>query len=186
MLVVVFTAIERQGTGQQPWAKSSEEWEFHGSRAVDGCIRSAVSWRTDSKRISAAVKFRVGIGNVIYLGNGLSFLNTNTMSTTPDYIAFVMDALDGIQGMEFRHKKMFGEYCVYANEKPILLVCDNTVYAKMLPCLESLLGGAPQASPYEGAKLHYQLDVEDAALMGKVIPLLEANTPLPKPRKKKG
>jgi DNA helicase-2/ATP-dependent DNA helicase PcrA len=31
-----------------------------------------------------------------------------------------------------RYKKMFGEYMVYVNEKPILLVCDNTVFVKIL------------------------------------------------------
>ena len=30
---------------------------------------------------------------------------------------------------------MFGEYMVYVNDKPVLLVCGNTVYAKKLPQL---------------------------------------------------
>lgn len=39
--------------------------------------------------------------------------------------------------------------------------------------------------PYEGAKEHYILDVEDRELTEQVLRLAEAATPLPKPRKKK-
>ena len=106
------------------------------------------------------------------------------MGSTIDYIEFVMDQLDRLPFV-FRYKKMFGEYCVYANDKPIILVCDNRVFVKMLPCIESILSEADIDTPYNGAKPHYVLDVEDATLLSKVIPLLESNTPLPKPRKPK-
>lgn len=39
--------------------------------------------------------------------------------------------------------------------------------------------------PYEGAKEHYVLDVEDHELTEQVLRAAEAATPLPKPRKKK-
>ncbi len=39
--------------------------------------------------------------------------------------------------------------------------------------------------PYEGAKEHYVLDLENTVLLERVLPVLEAATPLPKPRKKK-
>ena len=38
--------------------------------------------------------------------------------------------------------------------------------------------------PYEGAKEHYLLDVENDALLDQVIPLLESVTPFPKKRSK--
>lgn len=107
------------------------------------------------------------------------------MATTVDYIEFVMDSISEVPGMEFRYKKMFGEYCVYANDKPILLVCDNTVYVKMLPCVEEIMSGARTNPPYEGAKPHYLLDIEDSKLTMAVVKILEQNTPLPKPRKKR-
>lgn len=71
---------------------------------------------------------------------------------------------------------MFGEYCVYANDKPVLLVCDNTVYVKMLPCIEQLMSSARTNPPYNGAKPHYLLDIDDNDLVEKVIRLLEQNT----------
>lgn len=107
------------------------------------------------------------------------------MATTANYIEFVMDSIGEISGIEFRYKKMFGEYCVYANDKPVLLICDNTVYVKMLPCIDGLMAGVSTNPPYDGAKPHYLLDIEDSDLTQKVIRLLEQNTPMPKPRKKK-
>jgi hypothetical protein len=63
---------------------------------------------------------------------------------------------------------MFGEYMVYVNDKPILLVCDNTVYVKKLDCLAEIMPGAETGFPYSGAKEHYLLDIEDPDLSGEV------------------
>ena len=47
------------------------------------------------------------------------------------------------------------------------------------------MDGAPCGVPYEGAKEHYILDIDDAPFARQVAALLETVTPLPKPRKKK-
>jgi TfoX/Sxy family transcriptional regulator of competence genes len=86
---------------------------------------------------------------------------------------------------QIRYKKMFGEYMVYVNEKPILLVCDNTVFVKILPCLAELMQDAERGFPYEGAKEHYILDIDDTELAEAVVAVLEPITPFPKPRKRK-
>ncbi len=105
------------------------------------------------------------------------------MATSQEYAAFVCEQVRG--DWDVRSKKMFGEYMVYVNDKPVLLVCDNTVFVKKLDCVHGLLEGAETGYPYEGAKEHFVLDVEDTALAKRVIAALEAVTPLPKPRKKK-
>lgn len=51
------------------------------------------------------------------------------MATSPDYITYVCDQLAGFQPL--RYRKMFGEYMVYLSDRPILTVCDNTVYVNM-------------------------------------------------------
>lgn len=102
--------------------------------------------------------------------------------TTSDYIEFVCGQIRG--GYSVRYKKMFGEYMVYVNDKPVLLVCDNTVYVKKLPQLSYLLADAECGVPYAGAKEHYILDIENDELLSSVIKILEEVTPLPK--KKKG
>jgi TfoX/Sxy family transcriptional regulator of competence genes len=105
------------------------------------------------------------------------------MSTSVDYIEFVCDQIRGTG--EIRYKKMFGEYMVYVNNKPILLVCDNTVYIKILDEVKSIMANAEAGYPYKGAKEHYILDIEDAKLSRDVIAILEPITPIPKPKKKK-
>lgn len=105
------------------------------------------------------------------------------MATTPEYNEFVCERLEPFGAV--RSRKMFGEYMVHLNDKPIISVCDNTVFVKMLPELGERLDDAERGFPYEGAKLHYILDIEDSELLSAVIPILEAFTPLPKPRKRK-
>ena len=84
-----------------------------------------------------------------------------------------------------RYRKMFGEYMIYVNEKPILLVCDNTVYAKMLPGLEELCSGCEVGVPYKGANDHYIIDVDNAEYAREITKVLESLTPMPKPKKKR-
>ncbi len=106
------------------------------------------------------------------------------MATTQDYVEFVCEQLP--REWALRYRKMFGEYMVYVNDKPVLLVCDNTVFVKQREEIAGLMAGAARGYPYEGAKEHYILDVEDRALAEQVVAELEKVTPLPKPKKKKG
>lgn len=104
------------------------------------------------------------------------------MATSKEYIEFVCECI--AYAGEKRYKKMFGEYMVYINEKPILLVCDNTVFVKKLPCLDDVLADAETGFPYDGAKEHYVLDIENRELVEQVIGILEPITQIPKKRKK--
>lgn len=105
------------------------------------------------------------------------------MATMVDYIEFVCERLVGVGAV--RYRKMFGEYMVYVNDKPLLLACDNTVFVKILPELAEVMDSAQTAFPYEGGKEHYILDIEDKELTLAVIAILEPITPLPKPKKKR-
>ena len=87
---------------------------------------------------------------------------------------------------DVRSRKMFGEYMVYLNDRPVLLVCDNTVFVKRLPELADLMKSAPTGVPYSGSKEHYILDMDGTERATAVLAVLERVTPLPKPRKKKG
>lgn len=105
------------------------------------------------------------------------------MATTKEYADFVCERV--MQYGMVRAKKMFGEYMVYVDDRPILLLCDNTVFVKKLPEITALLQDASCGYPYKGAKEHYILDIENEALTGELIPILREITPLPKPKKKK-
>ena len=50
--------------------------------------------------------------------------------------------------------------------------------------LAALMADAERGLPYEGAKEHYILDIDDTDLARQVVAVLEAVTPLPKPKKK--
>lgn len=104
------------------------------------------------------------------------------MATSVDFIEFVAEQVCG--NYNVRYRKMFGEYMVYVNDKPILLVCDNCVFVKILPELEPYLKDAERGIPYGGAKEHYVLDIENAELTAEVVKILEKITPLPKKKKK--
>ena len=104
------------------------------------------------------------------------------MATTADYCDFVCDCICGFG--DVRSRKMFGEYMVYLNDKPILTLCDNTVFVKKLPVLDEIMANSPCGCPYEGAKESYLLDIEDRDLTERVLTLAEAATSVPKPRKK--
>lgn len=104
------------------------------------------------------------------------------MATSLDYIQFVCEQLH--TPFPVYYKKMFGEYMIYVNDKPILLVCDNTVYVKKIEVLKDIMNNSACGIPYKGAKEHYILDVEEVELTSKVIELLEKNT-IQKKRKTK-
>ena len=90
------------------------------------------------------------------------------MATTAEYMEYVCGQLAGVGAL--RYRKMFGE-------------CDNTVYVKKLDCLAAY--ALPAGCPYEGAKEHYILDIDDGERSREIVEKAEAVTPLPKPRKKK-
>jgi len=98
------------------------------------------------------------------------------MASTEDFVEYVCEQIQNIGDVRFR--KMFGEYMVYVNEKPILMVCDNTVYVKKLQPLEELMKEALLGHPYPGAKEHYILDIENEELAIAVVTLLEQIVPI--------
>lgn len=105
------------------------------------------------------------------------------MATSADFIEYVCEQIQGT-GM-VRYKKMFGEYMVYANDKPVLTVCDNTVFVKKLDFLAEEMSSAEIGFPYDGAKEHYILDIDNSEFSNRIVGILEKVTPVPKPRKKK-
>lgn len=63
------------------------------------------------------------------------------MATSQDYLDFVLEQLPPLWSI--RSRKMFGEYMVYLNDKPILMLCDNTVFVKKLPVLDEIMANSP-------------------------------------------
>jgi TfoX/Sxy family transcriptional regulator of competence genes len=105
------------------------------------------------------------------------------MACTTEFIDFVCSQLEGTGVI--RTRKMFGDWMIYIDEKPIVLACDNICYVKKLSGIENLMTDAMTSSPYPGAKEHYILDIEHRDIAVKVVKALLPLVPYPKKKAKK-
>lgn len=104
------------------------------------------------------------------------------MATSIDFINYVCEQISGVGSTTY--KKMFGEYLVYVNEKPVITVCNNMAFVKKLECIEELMKDAEIGYPYKGAKEHYILDIDNAEFSRTIIEKVEEVTPIPKKKNK--
>lgn len=104
------------------------------------------------------------------------------MATSLDFINYICEQLNGIGNITY--KKMFGEYMVYLNNKPVIIVCDNVAFVKKLDIITEMMQNAEVGFPYKGAKEHYVLDIDNADFCKKIITKIEEVTPIPKSKKK--
>ncbi len=104
------------------------------------------------------------------------------MATSAEFIQFVSDQIQPAGNI--RYRKMFGEYMLYCDDRPVLLVCDDTVYVKQIDAAQRIFaahGVTPDlGTPYDGAKSHYVLDIENADLAIDMVRELARILPLPK------
>ena len=102
-------------------------------------------------------------------------------------IGFVEYVCEQIRGAgRVSHRRMFGEFAVYCDGKVVALVCDNQCFVKPTAAGRALLGAVTEAPPYPGAKPHYLLvgQLDDAALMARLVRLTAAELPAPKPTRR--
>lgn len=104
------------------------------------------------------------------------------MATSINFIDYVCEQLETLG--DIKYKKMFGEYMIYYNDKPVIIVCDNIAYVKKLDCIKRYMKQAKVGFPYKGAKEHYILDIDNSDFSKKIIMEIEKVTPVPKSRKK--
>ncbi|MBO5195394.1 MAG: TfoX/Sxy family protein, partial [Bacteroidales bacterium] len=62
------------------------------------------------------------------------------MASSIEFVEFVASQLEALGVVLYR--KMFGEYMVYVNEKPVVLVCDDIAYVKMHPDIAEMMDDA--------------------------------------------
>lgn len=103
------------------------------------------------------------------------------MATTKEYMDYVCEQIHGVG--EIRYQKMFGEYMVYVNQKPVIIVCDNVPFVKMLDCIKEKMENAETGYPYKGAKEHYILDIDNSEFCKSIVSEIEKVTPIPKKKK---
>src|SRR5438034_2990904 len=85
-------------------------------------------------------------------------------------------------------RKMFGEYCVYLNDKPVALVCDDVLYVKPTAAGRELVPDAAEGPPYPGAKPHLMIPPDqwsDRAALCRLVGATYEELPKPKPKSRK-
>ncbi len=105
------------------------------------------------------------------------------MASQIELIEYICSQMGGLGNV--RYRQMFGDYMIYLNEKPIVLVCDNIAYVRRHPAIAELMCQSEIGIPYEGAKEHYIIDPGHKNHLMQVLTILEEVLPLPKTRKKK-
>jgi len=108
------------------------------------------------------------------------------VATSQTTIDFLLDQLVNLNTASA--KKMFGEYCLYLDSKPVGVVCDDLLFLKPTGAGRALLTEAVEASPYPKARAHLQIDPdawEDADWLCELVAATAKELPMPKPRKAK-
>ena len=105
------------------------------------------------------------------------------MASNIDFVNFVMEQINDLGIVS--QKKMFGEYMIYLNQKPVILICDNIAYLKKWDCIKALAEEYEVGFPYNGAKEHYILDVDDKDTLIEIIREVEKVAKIPIKKTKK-
>lgn len=104
------------------------------------------------------------------------------MATDRDFIDYLAEQL--ALGGRLTHRKMFGEYALYVDEKVVAFACDNSLFVKPSAAAAELAPDLPQRPPYPGAKDYPVADelLDDADALRRLVLATAARMPAPKPR----
>lgn len=93
-----------------------------------------------------------------------------------DLVQYIIEQAS--QAGEVRARKMFGDYCLYCDGKPVGLICDDYFYLKPLKQLEPMLheDDRRMQPPYDGAKPHYVItNVDNADYVSQLVQTVADN-----------
>ena len=107
------------------------------------------------------------------------------MASTKEYLAFVLDQLDGLEGV--RTRPMMGEYVLYCGEKVVGGIYDDRLLLKPAKSAQRLMHEEGleirMELPYEGAKEMLVADVDRRELLCSIVRGIADDLPAPKKRK---
>ena len=106
------------------------------------------------------------------------------MASRKEYLDYVLEQLSDLEGVT--HRAMMGEYLLYVQGKLFGGVYDDRLLVKPVPAARALLPNAPEEAPYEGAKPMLLVeDMEDSALLARLVTAMEPELPGAKKKSKK-
>lgn len=105
------------------------------------------------------------------------------MATDPDFIDYVHEQAGF--GARLAHKRMFGEYALYLDDKVIAFACDNSLFLKPTEPGRAALPAVTPGKPYPEAKDYYVIDeyIDDTPLLQRLLQVTADALPMPKPKK---
>lgn len=106
------------------------------------------------------------------------------MSTRQETMDFLVDQLTALPNI--RTRRMFGEFCLYCDDKPVAFVCDDELFVKPTDEGRAYIGVPDEAPAYPGSKLYFRISGdrwEDRDWLAELIDLTAAALPAPKPKK---
>ena len=104
------------------------------------------------------------------------------MSTSKEYLLFVLEQLREIEGVS--HRAMMGEYVLYYQGKVIGGIYDNRFLVKPTASAVSMMPDAAWELPYDGAKKMLRVDdLENKAFLNELLEKMYDDLPFPKKRK---
>ncbi len=108
------------------------------------------------------------------------------MASSTKFVDFILEQLKDVG--EVYTKKMFGEYCLYANNKVLGLICENQLFIKPTKAGRDFLGeNALQAPAYKGAKPSFLIEnIDNEQWLCELARLSLEELPELKKRKKSG
>ncbi|HRN61527.1 MAG TPA: TfoX/Sxy family protein [Luteimonas sp.] len=102
------------------------------------------------------------------------------MATDVDFIEYVLE--QAAFGHRLSHKRMFGEYALYLDEKVVAFACDNSLLLKPTEAGRAALPTVTLGKPYPEAKDYYVLDefLDDTPLLQRLLQVTANALPAPK------
>lgn len=94
------------------------------------------------------------------------------MASDKQYLDFVLGQLSQLGGITYR--AMMGEYIIYYEGTVVGGIYDDRFLLKNTRSARELMPEAPLELPYDGAKEMLLADIDDTALLKRVIPAVAA------------
>lgn len=87
-------------------------------------------------------------------------------------------------GARLSHKRLFGEFALYLNEKVVAYVCNNNLFLKNTKAAVRVAPDCPMLPPYPMAKPHPMASalLDEPDMLRQVRLAIGAKLPAPKPR----
>ncbi len=108
------------------------------------------------------------------------------MASDAHFIQYVLEQMQGAGSLA--HRKMFGEYAIYCDQKVVALVCDNQLFVKITAQGQTFVDKASQpvllAPPFPSAKDWFliQDQLDEREWLVQLIRITADALPIPKPK----